>query len=348
MWDELFVVCFGISIGVFLNWGFRNLPKEGMQMLASVPVSKLDAETWNGVNITYYGVLVAGSCMTAIAIALMLLGSLGISGPMGLLCVIAIFGVCLPSSWILAKVVEKKKHTLTVGGASFVGFLSAPLFLWGLNSSIHTYGGEGLPVVPVLAALCIAYAHGEGLGRLACISFGCCYGRPLSECGPVLRRLFDRHRFVFEGRTKKIAYESGLAGLPVIPIQAVTSVVSLSAGLAGMLLFLKGCYSWSLLLTVAVTQTWRILSETARADYRGGGKWSIYQILAALAVCGVLIAFPFIPEDATVSPHLWSGLSQLWNPLVILSLQAVFVVTLLLTGVSSVTLSTVRFHLTKR
>ena len=42
----------------------------------------------------------------------------------------------------------------------------------------------------VLAALAIGYILGEGLGRLACLSFGCCYGKPLDQCGKVVSILF--------------------------------------------------------------------------------------------------------------------------------------------------------------
>jgi hypothetical protein len=51
----------------------------------------------------------------------------------------------------------------------------------------------------------IAYAFGEGLGRLACISFGCCYGVALPEAHPLLRHMFDRWHFVFSGSMKKIS-----------------------------------------------------------------------------------------------------------------------------------------------
>jgi hypothetical protein len=38
-----------------------------------------------------------------------------------------------------------------------------------------------MPIVPALAAVMIAYTFGEALGRLACISFGCCYGVSISK-----------------------------------------------------------------------------------------------------------------------------------------------------------------------
>jgi hypothetical protein len=302
MWNELFVLGLAAFFGIFLRWGFKTLPREEWQVLASIPVEKDDSESWKGVNLTYYGVFVAGSCAAASALALLLLGSLGIPGSVGLLIAAGIFGICLPTSWIAAKLVERKENTLTIGGASFIGIMSAPVIVWAADWALFAHGGTRIPIIPTLAALAIAYAHGEGLGRLACISFGCCYGKPLSACGPILRRLFTRRPFIFVGKTKKISYESALDGQPVVPIQAVTSVVCLAAGLLGMCLFLKGLFSWALVLTIVITQAWRVLSETARADYRGEGKWSAYQLLAGVSAACTLLAVPFLPSEAAQSP----------------------------------------------
>ena len=65
-----------------------------------------------------------------------------------------------------------------------------------------------MPMLETMGAIFIAYAFGEGIGRLACISFGCCYGKPLSECNPLIERIFQRWNFAFQGKTKKIAYAS--------------------------------------------------------------------------------------------------------------------------------------------
>ena len=75
---------------------------------------------------------------------------------------------------------------------------------------------------------------------MACLSFGCCYGKPLREASPRLARLFGRYHAVFHGETKKAAYASGLAEEPLIPVQAITSVVLALAGLVGLALFLAG------------------------------------------------------------------------------------------------------------
>jgi hypothetical protein len=94
-------------------------------------------------------------------------------------------------------------------------------------------------VIPALAAFTIAYASGEGLGRSACISFGCCYGVALVDSHPLLKRLFDHWYFVFSGKMKKISYASDMEGKEVIPVQAVTAVVCLVTGLLSTLFFFR-------------------------------------------------------------------------------------------------------------
>jgi phosphatidylserine decarboxylase len=88
----------------------------------------------------------------------------------------------------------------------------------------------------------------------------------------------------FSGRTKKISYESGLDGCEVVPVQALTTVICTAGGLVGMLLYLKGLHFAAFGLTMTVTQMWRAASENLRADYRGGGRMSAYQIMAVVAM----------------------------------------------------------------
>jgi len=348
MWGDLFVVSLAFVFGLLLRWAFRTLPQEGWQMLAAVPVKKRDSETWWGMNLTYYGVFVAGSAAAGLALAVVLLASVKVPGRVGLLMVVLIFSACLPTSWIVAKAVERRRHTLTIGGASFLGIMVSPVFVWVTDLVVGAHSGAHVPMVPSLAAFSIAYAIGEGLGRLACISFGCCYGKALDGCHPLIRTIFANHVFFFEGRTKKIAYEGSMAGRPVVPIQAVTSIVYLAAGLTGMWLFMRGSWLLALAVSMVTTQAWRILSELLRADYRGEQSWSAYQTLAAVGICYVLLLSMALPPELEVAPVLYSGISALWDPLTILALQAMFVVTLLSTGLSKVTSSTIKFYVTER
>jgi hypothetical protein len=202
-------------------------------------------------------------------------------------------------------------------------------------------------VVPTLAALSIAYAFGEGMGRLACISFGCCYGKALSQSHPVIRKLFARHSFTFLGKTKKIAYASGLDGEKVIPIQAVTSVLYVATGLAGAFLYLSSRYTAAFVLATVVTQGWRSLSETLRADYRGEGRISAYQVMALIGIIYSLVIPALFPAVPASPPDLSAGLKILWSPGTLLFLQALWIAMFLYTGRSMVTGSTLSLYVHK-
>jgi hypothetical protein len=68
----------------------------------------------------------------------------------------------------------------------------APWIIKLLNATqAEAFGGD-IPLEPALAAMPVAYAYGEGLGRLACISFGCCYGKSLDQLSPRMRRSHAR------------------------------------------------------------------------------------------------------------------------------------------------------------
>lgn len=187
----------------------------------------------------------------------------------------ALLLICTPAAGLLARLVEGKPNTFTIGGASFLGFLLAPVVIVVTSRILEAQWGFEVPLTPTLAAIGVAYAIGEGTGRLACISFGCCYGKPLSTVPGWLAPVFDRFHFIFRGDTKKAAYASGLEFVPLLPIQGLTAVVSAGAGLVGLVLFAHGFFHSAFLLTVVVTQAWRVLSEMLRADYRGEGRASI-------------------------------------------------------------------------
>ncbi len=347
MWDEIFIVGMGLLFAVVLRWAFTVLPHERWQIMATVPTSRGDADAWHGMNLTYYGLLISAAIVAGVAMIMVLLGAIGVPEKMTISLLGLLLAVCVPSSKIIAGIVEKKKHTITVGGASFLGMLITPPVIWGLDLVLGARWNLRLPMLPTLAALAIGYGLGEGLGRLGCISFGCCYGKPLSQAPAWVRRLVGRHPFIFTGRTKKISYESGLEGQEVIPVQAMTSLICIFTSLAGCYLFLKCYYIGALVLVTVVTQGWRAFSETLRADYRGGGTISSYQIMAMLGMLYILALIPLFFGDALPAANIGMGLSSVWNPGVILFLQALGVLIFLYTGRSMVTGATLSFHVVK-
>lgn len=347
MIDPLFIAALGCVLACYLGWAFKNLPGERWQMLAVVPTGKNWENGWRGTNLTYYGFFIATSQLLALILLLVLLGAMHVSIAGAMLAVLIILAACLPAARLVAMAVEGKRHTFTVGGASCIGILLAPPVVQVVQGLVVDKGSF-LPVIPVLAAMSIAYTLGEGLGRLGCISFGCCYGKPVKDCHWLLQRLFARRNFIFYGATKKASYEGQLGGERLIPIQAITSVLYTSAALVGSLLFLSGAFTWALILTITTTQLWRIASETMRADFRGFGKISAYQIMGAISVVYMVMVACILPAPGPINPEVINGFPVLWNPLVILALQSLWLVFFLVFGRSTVTTATVSFNLIRK
>ena len=325
----------------YLYWGIKTLPRERWQFLAAVPVVKRSGGDWAGVNLTWYGLLTANAYAVAIASLFFLMGSLDIPLTGTVILAAAMLAVCVPASRLVARIVEKKAHTFTVGGAVFVGILVAPWLVLALNCS---FPGVPIPPAAAIAGFAIAYAFGEGLGRLACISFGCCYGKPLEDAAPRFRRIFAGRFFVFTGKTKKIAYADGLDGERVIPVQALTAVIYVLCGVTAVVLFMGGSFIWAFMVAMTVTQGWRVYSETLRADYRGAGKVSAYQIMGVAGIVYGFLAALLTPAVPLHRPEISSGLSTLWRPGAILFIQAVWLAVFFHTGKSAVTGSTLSFH----
>jgi hypothetical protein len=256
-------------------------------------------------------------------------------------------GCCVPASRLVARIVEKKAHTFTVGGAVFVGILVTPAVILLINRTIGAALAFHIPLMPAYAAIAIAYAFGEGLGRLACISFGCCYGKPLADSSEFLRRLFSGRGFIFFGGTKKIVYAGGLEATEVIPIQAITAVLYSVCGLISAGLFLISHHTTAFLLATVVTQGWRSISETMRADYRGEGNVSAYQIMGVIGVVYAVAVTLLYAQGSTGLPDLQAGLKSLWNPALILFLQGIWLLIFLYTGRSTVTGATLSFHVNR-
>lgn len=344
MANELFLVALTVVFAVLLWWGFKTLPGEGWQIFASLPVSRDESGVWKGINLTYYGFLTASAYVIAIALLFILMGALGIPLKGTFTMVVILLLNCIPASRLMARVVEKKLHTFTIGGASFVGVLISTWAIWFANKTLGTRFDYQISFIPVLAAFIISYSFGEGMGRLACISFGCCYGKPLSHSHSLMQRFFRNYYFMFSGKTKKIAYEGGLDGVKVIPIQAITAILYIVTGMVGTFFFLKSYYITAFILTMAVTQIWRLLSEMFRADYRGGGRISAYQIMAIVSIIYSLGIVFFLPSASIAWPDVTIGLLSLWNPALLFFFLILWLAMFLYTGRSTVTGSTLTFH----
>ena len=165
MMNEIFVIALGVLCGAVLIWSWRALPHERWQVLAVMPVRKNGGDTWEGLNITYYGLFHACSITLASILALIMLGSIGVDPLDSLLLMAPLLSVCVPASRIVARIVEGKPQTITVAGAAFVGLILAPWLTLAVRQALGDKAVDGLSVLPVLAAIATAYAFGEGMGR---------------------------------------------------------------------------------------------------------------------------------------------------------------------------------------
>ena len=341
MSNGIFTLILALVLLPLLLQAYKVLPREEWQILAAIPTKKgAMAGCWHGTNLTYYGALLASGSLFGAMAFFLFLGALGVPrwGIIGM--VLGVMGCSVAAAKLLAMAVEKKRNTFTVGGAAIIGLLSMPVAVAAYNG----LAAAEIALLPGMAALAVAYLLGEGIGRLACLSFGCCYGKPLSALGPKARRFFAPFAATFHGATKKIAYASGLAGVGVVPIQAITSLLSVTIGLVAMYLFLEGYFRAAFLLAALFALGWRILSEYFRADYRGEGKFSAYQQMAlwGMGYCTLLALYG--NSGAGSRTDLNAGLASLWNPAPLLFFQALWLLLFIYTGFSSVTGATLTFH----
>ncbi len=346
MSNLLFVLILSVLFGGLYAWGFKRLCGERWQFIGTIPLTKRNDGCWNGLNLTYYGLFNANACTLAVLIVYILLAAGGLSTAVIHLVVGLVFALCIPAAKLMARWVEKKAHTFSIGGAAFVGLIAAPWVMAALNLAGPLWGMPPFPIMPALAAIAAGYALGEGSGRLACLSFGCCYGKPLGRFPSVFRPWLAPLSIVYHGGNKKIAYAGALDGQPVIAVPAITAVLYTAAGLIGVLLFLEGRSRAAYLLCVSVTQFWRFASEFLRADHRGAGRISAYQKMALAAVLyAVAVAVAIPPAGSPV--HLIAGLRLLWNPVIILACQSLWIGIFLYMGRSQVTGAVISFFVRK-
>ncbi|MDD2463340.1 MAG: prolipoprotein diacylglyceryl transferase [Desulfobulbus sp.] len=340
----IFLVCSGLLFSLMIILGWRYLPGERFQILASVPVARDDRGLWRGINFTWYGLLLATAAVIAIMYVLLLCLAAGMArGPL-LSLLAAIILLCVPSSRWVARLVEKKQYTFTIGGAFFCGLVATPLIILLINGVCLLLNYPTLPIQVVLAALSIGYILGEGLGRLACLSFGCCYGKRLDQCGTLLSYLLKKVAVVFTGPTKKAVYEGGLAGIKLVPIQGITSLLYTLTGLVGCFLFFQGSYRSAFLLCLLLSQIWRVVSEMFRADFRGFSSVSAYQKMGLASILYGILLCLVIPVPVLRLPDIGQGLNLLFNPLLLLGLNGLWFALFLHFGRSRVTSATLSFE----
>ena len=343
MGNILFVAVIALILTPIYIWCFRTLPRERWQIMCAIPVNKRINGSWQGLNLTYYGFFNAAALCAAVTLVLILTAAAGVDFGGFAVILTVLLGFCLPGSSLIARWVEKKPYTFSIGAASFLGIVLGPWLVLLVETMGRRFSAISFETMSVMSALIVGYSLGEGIGRLACISFGCCYGRPMDQMPAVVRRYFSWMAFTFSGETKKIAYAHQLGGRRIFAIQAVTAVLYSLGAMVGTLLYLSGRYAWAYFFCLLVTQGWRFLSEFLRSDFRGGRKISIYQIMSLLTIPYAGFILLVFPSSAT-SLDVMAGLHVLWHPATIIFLQVLFVVMFVRTGRSQVTGASLSFH----
>ena len=326
-----------------LIWGNRTLPAERWQMIAAVPLTKSSNGAWQGLNLTFYGFFSATASTFGVALMIVLLASLGVRLPAAAAVIAIMMLISVPASKGLAWVIEGKRNTFTIAGAAFLASLILPPGLLLAQRLLSVWFEVKIYAMPILAAAAIVYALSEAIGRMACLSFGCCYGKPLREVSPRVARVFGYFPLVFHGDTKKVSYASGLAEEPLVPVQTITSAVFTTAGLIGLGLFLSGHWRMAGLVPALSTWGWRALSECLRADHRGDSQTSVYQVMALVAMMYLAVMLTFLPSEGP-TPSLAAGLATVASAGTIVSLQVLWAFLFLYYGRSRVTSSVVWFH----
>ena len=343
MTETLFLTLAAVLFALFIALGWRLLPGDRFQVLASLPVSATGANRWQGCNLTWYGALLATGAVTGVLFVLLLTAAGGSPPAATAAVLLALLTLCLPASRLVARLVENKRHTFTIGGAFFCGLMAAPLVIVLVNRVAAHLHAPRLDPWLLLAALAVGGVLGEGLGRLACISFGCCYGRPLDECGPLCRTLLRPVAFVFSAPTRKAVYEGGLAGVRLVPVQGLTAAVLTITALVATWLFFQERYRAPFLLCLLASQGWRVLSERLRADFRGYSMVSAYQKMGLAAVAYALALAWLLPAGPANTVRLDRGLALLAEPVVLIGLQLLWWLLFLRFGRSTVTEATLDF-----
>lgn len=344
--NYLVIGCIGLLCRAAILLGRNKLPLERWQFFASIPISKEAEGSWQAVNITWYGLILSTATVFAVVVYLIMTGAVGVPVAASLSLMGLLLLICVPAASLVARLVERKPATLTIGGAAFVGGIAAPFLILLLNRFASAAFGVELPMGQTLAACAVAFLFGEGMGRLACLSYGCCYGKPVEEYRGILQKIFTWSAVVFEGKNKKIAYAAGLDGQKIVPIQLITMLASSLAGVVTLVLYAEGKPLLAYLAATAFAGFWRIFSEFFRNDYRGGGKISAYQVMSVFSVFFALGVSLFLPGGNQLpAVDLLRGTLSLWSPGILITLFATWLALVAFTGISNTTYSRVSFHL---
>jgi len=350
MIENIFLIVFSFLLFLIVYIGIRYFPSERFQFLATIPYKQLSDGRWLSMNLTYYGLFNAIAYTIGSMVVVILLLSAGITFLEIFLIMGFTFLICMPASKIIAYIVENNKTGFTVGGAVFIGVLVSPIAIY---IGIFLSRGEGEFTrffIPIISAMSIGYIFGEGIGRIGCLSFGCCYGKNVDELqNRILKKIFSKFYTVYTGRLKKAQYASNLCNKKTVPVQSIGIILYNLTGLICTYLFLKGHFYIALILAVSVSQIYRFVSEFLRDDYRGEGKISAYQKMTILNIVTILIySYVFKNTEYLSLIDLQDAIHNIFEIKIIIFFLFLFILSFIYTGVSSATYSITNFRLSPK
>src|SRR5208337_2028615 len=126
MIDVVFVVGLAAMLFGALVWGARTLPAERWQMIAAVPMAKNGNGEWQGLNLTFYGFFSATASTFGVAMAIVLLSSVGMPLLAAASVIATMMAISVPASKLVARLIEGKRNTFTIAGAAFLATLIMP------------------------------------------------------------------------------------------------------------------------------------------------------------------------------------------------------------------------------
>ena len=102
--EWLFLLGNALLFSLLIALGWRHLPNERFQMLAAVPIRRRDDGRWQGINFTWYGLVLATAAVIAIGFTLVLALAAGMAPAPVLALLLLIVGLCVPAARWTARI----------------------------------------------------------------------------------------------------------------------------------------------------------------------------------------------------------------------------------------------------
>lgn len=179
--------------------------------------------------------------------------------------------------------------TRIVTGAEVLIYYHHEIAILGVSSVVLTV--LGLPALPHLDVTCLGLGVFLACGRVGCLMVGCCFGKP------------QRWGIQYSEAHETEGFPGGLVSVPLLPVQAVESLVVLCIVTAGVRSLLQGSAPGTALgiyvLVYAAARIWleELRGDDARRYWRGlsEAQWTSLAIMSLGLVGEWRGHLPFAP-----------------------------------------------------